>query len=50
MKTLFGLQIEMLEWKGEDVSPNKDSSIEKYQIIAGTGYTTPNNGTLVEGK
>lgn len=39
----------MIEWKGEDISPKKDGGIEKFQIKAGEGYTTPNDGALVEG-
>lgn len=46
----FILQVEVLGWKGEDLSPNKDGSIERYQISAGEGYATPNDGALVDGE
>lgn len=40
--------VEVLGWKGEDLSPKKDGSIERFQITAGEGYSTPNDGGLVE--
>ncbi|CAL7944557.1 unnamed protein product [Xylocopa violacea] len=40
-------EIEMIDWKGEDLSPNQDGSIERYQIVQGKSYTTPNDGALV---
>lgn len=43
-------QVEVLDWMGEDVSPDKDGSIEKNQIIQGEGYTSPNEGAIVTGK
>lgn len=42
--------MEVLEWKGEDLSLKKDGSIERIQIEAGEGYSTPNDGAFVEGK
>lgn len=40
----------MISWKGEDLSPNKDGSIERYQVTPGEGYSTPNDGALVDSK
>ncbi|XP_017783113.1 PREDICTED: FK506-binding protein 59 [Nicrophorus vespilloides] len=40
--------VEVISWKGEDLSPDKDGSIEKIQITAGDGYTTPNDEAMVE--
>lgn len=40
----------MIDWKGEDVSPKKDGGIEKFIVQSGEGYTTPNDGAIVEGK
>ncbi|CAG9839505.1 unnamed protein product [Diabrotica balteata] len=40
--------VEVLSWKGEDLSPNKDGGIERIQVTAGEGYSTPNDGAQVE--
>lgn len=40
----------MIDWKGADLSPEQDASIEKFQIVNGSGYSTPNDGALVDGK
>lgn len=40
----------MIDWKGEDLSPDKDGSIERYQMIQGKDYITPQEGALVNGK
>ncbi|XP_015599993.1 peptidyl-prolyl cis-trans isomerase FKBP4 isoform X2 [Cephus cinctus] len=40
-------EVEMIDWKGEDLSPNKDGSIERFQIIPGKGYATPKDSALV---
>lgn len=42
-------QIELLDWCGEDLSPNKDKSIERFQIITGQNYTNPEEGNTVKG-
>lgn len=42
--------MEVIDWIGEDISPQKDGTIERYQITAGEGYSTPNDGAFVEGK
>lgn len=40
----------MLNWEGEDLSPNKDKSIERFQIIPGKKYNvSPSEGGLVKG-
>lgn len=39
----------MISWSGEDISPKKDGGIERYQITPGEGYSSPNEGALVEG-
>lgn len=40
----------MLDWRGEDLSPNKDGGIERVEVLTpGEGHTTPNDGALVEG-
>ncbi|XP_070161464.1 FK506-binding protein 59 [Polyergus mexicanus] len=39
--------IELLDWYGEDLSPNKDKSIERFQIVAGKPYANPEDGTQV---
>ncbi|XP_076663805.1 FK506-binding protein 59kD isoform X2 [Andrena cerasifolii] len=39
--------IEMIGWTGDDLSPDKDGSIEKFQIIQGKDYLTPYEGALV---
>ncbi|XP_017793268.1 PREDICTED: FK506-binding protein 59-like isoform X2 [Habropoda laboriosa] len=41
-------EIEMIDWKGEDLSPDKDGSIERYQITPGNGHMKdPEEGALV---
>ncbi|CAK9825555.1 FK506-binding protein 59 [Anthophora retusa] len=41
-------EIEMIDWKGEDLSPDKDGSIERYQITPGKGHMKdPEEGALV---
>lgn len=39
----------MIDWKGEDLSPEKDGSIERFVITAGKGYATPAEASLVRG-
>lgn len=41
-------EIEMIDWQGEDLSPNSNGGILKSQITAGDGYSTPNDGAQVE--
>ncbi|KAF3426350.1 hypothetical protein E2986_06491 [Frieseomelitta varia] len=40
-------EIEMIDWKGEDLSPEKNGNIERYQIVQGKDYITPQEGALV---
>lgn len=40
-------EIEMISWQGEDLSPQKNNSIVRYTITAGSGYENPNDGALV---
>ncbi|XP_031843730.1 FK506-binding protein 59kD isoform X2 [Nomia melanderi] len=40
-------EIEMLDWKDEDLSPEEDGSIERYQIVEGKHHSTPQEGVLV---
>lgn len=38
----------MIDWIGEDLSPDKDNGITREQIVAGEGFLTPNEGALVD--
>lgn len=40
-------ELEMLGWKGEDISPKGDDGIERYVIKAGEKKKTPNDGAHV---
>lgn len=40
-------EVELLDWHGEDLSPYKDKSIERFQIVAGQSYATPEDGAQV---
>ncbi|KAJ8912897.1 hypothetical protein NQ315_011220 [Exocentrus adspersus] len=40
--------VEVIDWQGEDLSPKQDGGIERLQITPGQGYTTPNDGAVVE--
>ncbi|XP_013102082.2 FK506-binding protein 59 isoform X2 [Stomoxys calcitrans] len=39
-------ELEMLGWKGADVSPNKDGSIERFTIVSSDKRRSPNDGSL----
>lgn len=39
----------MIDWEGEDLSPNKDQGITKDLISDGEGHLTPSDGSLLEG-
>ncbi|OXU31501.1 hypothetical protein TSAR_001033 [Trichomalopsis sarcophagae] len=41
-------EVEMIDWVGEDLSPDKDEGITREQIQAGEGYAIPNEGALVD--
>ncbi|XP_012218619.1 FK506-binding protein 59 isoform X2 [Linepithema humile] len=40
-------EVELLDWHGEDLSPTKDKSIERYQITSGKQYANPEEGCQV---
>ncbi|XP_076630563.1 FK506-binding protein 59kD [Colletes latitarsis] len=40
-------EIEVIDWTGEDLSPDRDGSIERYQIIEGKDNKTPQSEALV---
>lgn len=40
----------MLGWRGEDVSPNKDGSIERFIVVSSDKKRSPAEGGLVKGK
>lgn len=37
----------MIDWSGEDLSSDKDGSIERLQITPGKDYVTPRETSLV---
>ena len=41
-------EIELYDWKGEDLSPDKDGSITRHTINKGEGYQMPNDGASVK--
>ncbi|KAK0162753.1 hypothetical protein PV327_006505 [Microctonus hyperodae] len=41
-------EVEVLGWTGDDLSPNNDGGIERYQITAGKDGGSPNDGSLVD--
>ncbi|XP_036145842.1 FK506-binding protein 59 [Monomorium pharaonis] len=41
-------EVELLDWCGEDLSPDKDKSIERFQIVAGQSYANPEEGSSVK--
>jgi len=38
----------LLDWSGEDLSPNKDKGIERFQIVAGQNYAHPEEDSTVK--
>lgn len=44
----LNFELEMLGWKGEDLSPGSDRSIERFVLTPGEGKKTPNDGALVK--
>lgn len=40
-------EVELYEWKGEDITEDKDGGIMKHEIKMGDGYKTPNEGATV---
>lgn len=43
------LQLEMLGWMGEDISPNSDGSIERFIVENSEKRRTPNEGAFIKG-
>ena len=43
-------EVELFDWKGEDLSRKKDGGIVRRQVEKGTGFDTPNDGASVEGE
>lgn len=41
-------EVELFDWKGEDLSKKKDGGIIRRQVEKGTGFDTPNDGATVE--
>ncbi|XP_026293651.1 FK506-binding protein 59 isoform X1 [Frankliniella occidentalis] len=41
-------EIEMIDWQGEDLSPQSNGGIIRTLITAGEGHSTPRNGAQVE--
>lgn len=41
-------ELEMLGWRGEDVSPNKDGSIERFIVVSSDKKRSPAEGGLVK--
>lgn len=39
----------MLGWMGEDISPNRDGSIERFIVESSEKKRTPNEGAFVKG-
>lgn len=41
-------EIEMIDWSGEDLSPEKDQSIQRFQIVQGKDIDSPKEGSMVK--
>ncbi|XP_058819841.1 FK506-binding protein 59 isoform X3 [Topomyia yanbarensis] len=44
----LNFELEMLGWKGEDLSPKSDQGIERFILKVGEGKKTPNDGAFVK--
>lgn len=44
----LNFELEMLAWKGEDLSPTGNRGIERFILTPGEGKKTPNDGALVK--
>lgn len=44
----LNFELEMLGWKGEDLSPDSSKGIERFILVAGEGQSTPSPGDNVE--
>lgn len=43
-------EVELLNWEGEDISPDKDKTIMRSIQKEGDKWETPNDGSLMDGK
>ncbi|KAL5007856.1 hypothetical protein ScPMuIL_016662 [Solemya velum] len=43
-------EVELFDWEGEDLSEDKDKGIIRHQIIKGSGWKSPSDGSDVEVK
>ena len=50
VSTCFFSQVELLDWKLEDISKKKDGGILRQTFKSGSGYSSPNEEALVESK
>lgn len=50
MRPPFSLQVELFEFKGEDLTEDEDGGIIRRIRKKGEGYSKPNEGALVESK
>jgi FKBP-type peptidyl-prolyl cis-trans isomerase len=41
-------EVELFDWKAEDVSENKDEGVMRHQIVKGDGYMTPRDGATCD--
>lgn len=41
-------EVELCDWRGEDLSPKEDGGIIRRNIHQGEGYQTPNDGAIVD--
>ena len=46
-KATLIFEVELFDFHGEDISENKDKSIIRRILVAGSGYTSPNDGGRV---
>lgn len=44
------MQVELFEFKGEDLTEDEDGGIIRRIRTRGEGYARPNDGAMVEGK
>lgn len=43
------LQVELFEFRGEDITEDEDGGIIRRIVTKGQGYSKPNEGSAVEG-
>lgn len=49
-KIFFVLQVEMISWEAEDISPTRDGGIRREILEEGASFSTPKDGANVESK